>query len=81
MKEEGISSKCREKEDGHRAVVPVLSNAGGRSTYAGALVVLRNVDLQMVHWMSMACWFYMAEERQTLASRNPPRENLTTTEH
>jgi hypothetical protein len=26
-----------------------------RRTYAGARVVFRNVDLQMLHWMSLAC--------------------------
>lgn len=38
-------------------LVPVSLMAGGQ-TYAGALVVLRKVDLQTLHWMSIACWFY-----------------------
>ena len=35
---------------------PIFSSHAHRwRTYAGARVVLRNVDLQMLHWMSLAC--------------------------
>lgn len=32
-------------------------------SYAGAFVVFKNVDLQIWHWMSIACAFYAGGQR------------------
>lgn len=39
-----------------------------RGTYAGARVVFRNVDLQVTHWISMACSLALSCDFATLVS-------------